>query len=152
MKKETKKCEVCGKELPLSDFSKSYKNRCRKCVADMVRSERKEKNKRKDEDVIQPPLRFEMEIRDMSEDFEVLRSVTGATKVIDWEKRRYELAKDFTSTLLGRLNYDPFTAHLNCCCSDGEPVKPYSNIARIAVSVADALIAELKKTKEEELK
>lgn len=71
---------------------------------------------------------------------------------IDWEQRRYELAKDFTATLLGRLNYDPFTAHLNCCCSDGEPVKPYSNIARIAVSVTDALIAELKKTKEEELK
>lgn len=116
----------------------------------MVRSERKEKNKGKDEDVIQPPFRFDMEIRDMSEDFEVLRSVTNATKVVDWEKRRFDMAKDFVSTLLGRLNYDPFTVNINCCCSDGGVVNPYGSIVSIAVSVADALIDELKKPKNQE--
>lgn len=64
---------------------------------------------------------------------------------IDWEQKRCDMTKDFTATLLGRLNYDPFTANVCCCCSDGEPVNPYSHIAVIAVSVADALIEELKK-------
>ncbi len=60
-------------------------------------------------------------------------------------ERRLNMAKDFAAVLLGRLNYDPFTAHINCCCSDGEVVNPYRHIARIAVSVADALIAEAEK-------
>lgn len=139
--KKTKKCEVCGKELPLSDFSKSYKNRCRKCVAEMVRSERKEKNKRKDEDVIQPPLRFEMEIRDMSEDFEVLRSVTGATKVIDWEARRYELAN---SAMNGILSNEK---EVQCACYEykQEINTTPEAVAKYAVACTDALIAELKK-------
>lgn len=68
----------------------------------------------------------------------------------DWEQRRYDMAKDFTATLLGRLNYDPFTNNVCCCCSDGEPVNPYSNIARMAVSAADAVIEELKKPKNQE--
>lgn len=37
----TKKCEVCGLELPESEFSKSYKKRCKKCVAEMTRAKRK---------------------------------------------------------------------------------------------------------------
>lgn len=76
------------------------------------------------------------------EDVEILQEKSD---YIDWEQRRYYMANDFTSTLLGRLNYDPFTAHLNCCCSGGEPVNPYNHIARMAVSAADALIEELKK-------
>ena len=30
---ETKVCEICGQSLPLSAFSKSYKGRCKECVA-----------------------------------------------------------------------------------------------------------------------
>lgn len=130
--KDTKKCEVCGKELPLSDFSKSYKNRCRKCVADMVQSERSEKNKRKDEDVIQPPLRFDMEIRDMSEDFEVLRSVSGVTKVIDWEQRRFDVAKELMKGFATN-------SHNQCVDASTE------TLAKWSVGGADALIEELKK-------
>lgn len=37
---ETKKCEICGRELPISEFSKSYKNRCRECVAKLTREKR----------------------------------------------------------------------------------------------------------------
>lgn len=66
---------------------------------------------------------------------------------IDWEQKRCDMAKDFTAALLGRLNYDPFTANINCCCSDGGPVNPYWYIVGIAVSVADILIAELKENK-----
>lgn len=36
----TKKCEICGRELPVSDFSKSYRNRCRECVARLTREKR----------------------------------------------------------------------------------------------------------------
>lgn len=68
----------------------------------------------------------------------------------DWEQRRYEMAKDFTAVMLGRLNYDPFTANVCCCCSDGEPVNPYRHIAMIAVSAADAVIEELKKPKNQD--
>lgn len=42
---ETKKCEICGRELPISEFSKSYKNRCRECVAQMMREKRAEAKK-----------------------------------------------------------------------------------------------------------
>lgn len=69
---------------------------------------------------------------------------------IDWEQRRYEMAKDFTAVMLGRLNYDPFEAILNCCCSGDVPVNPYRRIIRIAVSVADAVIEELRKPKNQE--
>lgn len=37
---EKKKCEICGQMLPQEDFSKSYKNRCRVCVAEMARDRR----------------------------------------------------------------------------------------------------------------
>lgn len=65
----------------------------------------------------------------------------------DREQRRYEMAKDFTAVMLGRLNYDPFEVILNCCCSGGVPVNPYRRIISIAVSVADALMEELEKNK-----
>lgn len=35
---ETKKCEVCGQTLPLSAFSKSYKGRCKECVAKQTKT------------------------------------------------------------------------------------------------------------------
>ena len=35
-----KKCEVCGRLLPESEFSKSYKHRCKRCVAKMTKEKR----------------------------------------------------------------------------------------------------------------
>lgn len=37
-------CEICKASKPLSDFSKSYKNRCKACVAELVREKRTRKN------------------------------------------------------------------------------------------------------------
>lgn len=34
----TKKCEICGEIKFIGDFSKSYKNRCKSCVAEHTRS------------------------------------------------------------------------------------------------------------------
>lgn len=82
--KNTKKCEVCGRELPLSDFSKSYRNRCRECVAAQVRSERQNKRTEK------------------SEECSVKQSQ------IDWEQRRFELIKAALQGLCAnfRCNHD----------------------------------------------
>lgn len=37
---ETKQCEICGRTLPASDFSKSYRNRGKECVAKLTREKR----------------------------------------------------------------------------------------------------------------
>lgn len=63
---ETKKCEICGRELPVSDFSKSYKNRCRECVAAHTREVRHK---------------------------EKISINADLTESVDWESRRYDLTK-----------------------------------------------------------
>lgn len=40
---EVKKCETCGKTKHISEFSKSYKNRCKDCVAKHIREVRSAK-------------------------------------------------------------------------------------------------------------
>jgi hypothetical protein len=37
-----RKCEICGCEKPISEFSKSYKHRCKACQAKVMRNKRKE--------------------------------------------------------------------------------------------------------------
>lgn len=34
----TKRCEICGKIKYIGEFSKSYRNRCKKCVAENTRN------------------------------------------------------------------------------------------------------------------
>lgn len=34
------KCEICGEYVPQSDMSKSYRHRCKKCVAELTRQNR----------------------------------------------------------------------------------------------------------------
>nr|DAF89642.1 MAG TPA: Stc1 domain [Siphoviridae sp. ctCS019] len=100
---ETKTCEICGKTLPLSAFSKSYKWRCKECVA------RQTKEK---------------------------RNGTAATthKPIDWEQRRYEIAK---AAMVGQLA-SPVVEGI-----DPNPSMP--DVCKWSVMFADALINELKK-------
>lgn len=38
---DTKKCVQCGQEKPVEDFSKSYRNLCKACVAENVRAKRR---------------------------------------------------------------------------------------------------------------
>lgn len=40
---ELKTCEVCGKIKHISDFSKSYKHRCKECVAKQTKAKRQDK-------------------------------------------------------------------------------------------------------------
>lgn len=52
---KTKKCEVCGARKPVADFSKSYKNRCKACVAAEARMHRE--SARDEENRIKPRLK-----------------------------------------------------------------------------------------------
>ena len=65
-------------------------------------------------------------------------------KEIDWEQRRYEIAKDILNGWASH-EYGIMNGH---ACGSGEP-NCISDNCKIAVKVADALIAELKKGGEE---
>ena len=97
MKQQKRQCEICGKYKPLNEFSKSYPHRCKPCVAEQTRLSRKEKK---------------------------MQSTTKSE--IDWEQRRYEIAKECVAVFIR----NPITIE---------------DAAKVSVEQADALIAELKK-------
>ena len=139
---EVKKCEVCGKTKHISEFSKSYPNRCKTCVAEHTRQMRAaEKLKAK--------VKATGEVIDVEPSGTMLvscgsfitkdgRKILGTAlefeKAIDWEQRRYELAK---SAMQGRLSNQYGDVLV------GE--RDFEGVAVSSVEFADALIAELKK-------
>lgn len=46
---EKRKCEICGEMKPQNEFSKSYKHRCKSCVAAAARNERQQYKNRERE-------------------------------------------------------------------------------------------------------
>lgn len=108
---ETKKCEVCGQILPQSAFSKSYKGRCKECVAKQTRE------KRKGIVAIDKP------------------------RQIDWEQRRYEIAKDMLKAIyIDEGNESRASQTIEFEYQD------MNSCAYEAIRWADVLIEELKKT------
>lgn len=107
---ETKTCEICGKFLPLSAFSKSYKGRCKECVAKLTRDK---------------------------------RNCTAVTthKPIDWEQRRYEIAKD----MLCAIYMDEGNERSSTSPGIEFEYQSSEGNAREAVRYANVLIEELKK-------
>lgn len=107
---EEKTCEICGKTLPLSAFSKSYKGRCKECVARLT----KEK-----------------------------RNGTAATthKTIDWEQRRYEIAKDMLCAIYMDEGNEKRSTEPGIVFER----QSFGSNAWKAVRYADVLIEELKK-------
>lgn len=118
---ETMKCEVCGKELPITKFSKSYKHRCRECVAERTRLcrhlSKEQKAEREKRLIIEQlksknmnaivkttgePVRVKphgnermMAMFYMTEDGrKIPANCLQFEKDIDWEQRKYELAKE----------------------------------------------------------
>lgn len=100
---ETKKCAVCGKEKPLSEMSKSYPTRCKECVAEHTRLVR-QRAKNQQEEPLAP-----------------------AEPEIDWEQRRYEIAKTIYPAVINAM-----------------PPKNVEIAGKSAVMFADMLIKELK--------
>ena len=141
---EVKKCEVCGKTKHISEFSKSYPNRCKTCVAEHTRQMRAaEKLKAK--------VKATGEVIDVEPSGTMLvscgsfitkdgRKIPGTAlefeKAIDWEQRRYEIAKEIMKG---------FSANSHNQCVDASS----ETLAQWSISGADALIAKLKKGVEE---
>ena len=69
MADKMKRCEICGEIKPLSEFSKSYKNRCKKCVAEETMFKR----------------------------YGNTNKLLLVAPTINWEQRRYEIAKDIVA-------------------------------------------------------
>lgn len=65
-----------------------------------------------------------------------LEFISEPKKEIDWEQRRYELAKEVLPRLIDRIKPGPSAAAVKFSCSDA---------AKTAIDYADALIEELKK-------
>ncbi len=148
-KSDYKVCTECGQEKHVSEFSKSYPHRCKACVAEhtrMVRERAKQEQNRAEktenrtemqkvvikdtgETVLVRPCREPLNARLAFYETEDGRKfpmfALEFSKGIDWSQRRYEIAKDILAA-----TYD-FTM-------DGK------SYAKVAVGVADALIAELK--------
>lgn len=105
-----KRCKICGKEKPLEDFSKSYPTRCKECVNKETRAKR------------------------LLEKEEYKPKLTIPIPPIDWEQRRYEIAKNIMPAIIQNL-YHQLEA----------PQCKWSKLAaERAVECADALIEELK--------
>lgn len=149
-KSEYKVCEVCGQEKHILEFSKSYPRRCKACVAEhtkMVRKRTKqEQNRSKNTEIrsemqkvvikdtgetvmVRPcrePLNARLAFYETEDGRKFPMFALEFSKEIDWEQRRYEIAKECVAVLMR----NEITLH---------------DAAKISVEQADALIAELKK-------
>lgn len=148
-KSDYKVCTECGQEKHVSEFSKSYPHRCKACVAEhtrMVRERAKQEQNRAEKTgnraemqkvvvkdtgetvMVRPcrePLTSRLAFYETEDGRKFPMFALEFSKEIDWEQRRFEIAKDILAA-----TYDfPM---------DGK------SYAKVAVGVADALIAELK--------
>lgn len=137
-----KQCSECGQTKHISEFSKSYPNRCKACVAEHTRQVRAaEKLKAKVKatgEVIDVEPSGTMQVSCGSFITKDGRRIPGTAlefeKVIDWELRRYEIAK---AVMQGRLSNQYGDVLI------GE--RDFEGIAVSSIELADALISELKK-------
>lgn len=155
-KSEYKVCEVCGQEKHISEFSKSYPRRCKACVAEhtkMVRERAKhEQNRSKNTEsraemqkvvvkdtgetvMVRPcrePLNARLAFYETEDGRKFPMFALEFSKEIDWEQRRYEIAKDMMAVIERHNN-------------ETTGFKNPTHQAQYAIECADALIAELKK-------
>lgn len=154
-KSEYKVCEVCGQEKHILEFSKSYPRRCKACVAEhtkMVRERTKqEQNRSKNTEIrsemqkvvikdtgetvmVRPcrePLNARLAFYETEDGRKFPMFALEFSKEIDWEERRYEIAKEAVRGVA--LNADCFTK------------KEIETTVNNALKLADSLIAKLKK-------
>lgn len=103
-----KRCEVCGEVKPEEEFSKSYKNRCKPCVSAMAKAKR---------DLPKNAARIK-------EFYEESGTNIEESLLIDWEQRRFELAKSCLQARLStNLIYDTEELVRNCIKTADEMIK-----------------------------
>ena len=97
-----KKCTVCGKVKYESEFSKSYPHRCKECVAKHTKEVRQSAKLQNQE-------------------------TKQESSTIDWERRRFEIAKEIYPHVINRAN-----------------IKQLERVGSSTVKLADLLIGALK--------
>lgn len=152
MKNETVACEVCGKQKAKSEMSKSYPHRCKECVAAHTRQVRADAKKVTERALTKEgrpfrkavvkgtgetvmvrmclePLTVRTAMYETPEGRKFPMFALEYEKEIDWEQRRYEVAKSAMVGLMAGHNaiYDA------------------DKLASVAMTYADALIKELQK-------
>ena len=86
------KCEVCGKMVPQNEMSKSYRHRCKKCVAEMTRAQRHARNKSREKPffngsatpIKNHPTAFAIAAPTLCQAQKWLRAVKGLHIAITW--------------------------------------------------------------------
>lgn len=144
-----KQCTECGQTKHISEFSKSYSNRCKACVAEHTRQVRERAKQEQGYagntdnhiETMKARIKVTGEVVNvkpsgsmriscgayLTEDGRMLPGTAlEFEKAIDWEQRRYEIAKECVAILMR----NEITL---------------KDAAKISVEQADALIAELKK-------
>ena len=152
-----KQCSESGQTKHISEFSKSYTNRCKACVAEhtrMVRERAKQEqnctgNTDNRIETMKARIKVTGEVVDvkpsgtmkiscgayLTEDGRMMPGTAlEFEKAIDWEQRRYEIAK---AAMQGRLSNQYGDVLV------GE--RDFEGVAVSSVEFADALISELKK-------
>ena len=79
-----------------------------------------------------------------------VESIAYADNKIDWEQRRYEIAKDAMVGIIANSHDKDYRVRERYSSYDSWRKEYPDEIAETAVAIADALIAELKKTNEKE--
>lgn len=116
-------CEICGEMKSPQEMSKSYKHRCKKCVAHLTRIERQAAKQR---------------VEHLNQQLEG----TGY-EVVSTQAHRAELLKVATAAMQGILSNER-TMEVYADMSQNQPYpKLFDTVARNAVGYAKALLAKI---------
>jgi hypothetical protein len=100
MTKEVRICESCGKTKPINEFSKSYKHRCKECVAE---SEKEKRNFRKGK-TKKPDVEDGIEDHPFLHTESINANEIKTQNSIDWEKMRNDQFVNGYNNLANYIN------------------------------------------------
>lgn len=158
-----KQCTECGQTKHISEFSKSYPNRCKACVAEHTRQARErakqEQNCAGNTDnrieTIKARIKVTGEVVDVKPSGHMQiscgafitkdgRRIPGTAlefeENIDWEQRRYEIAKSVITGLCANRDISIINNGNTRMVNNG-----IRDMVELSIRCSNALIAELKK-------
>ena len=122
-KPQYKVCEVCGEEKHISDFSKSYKHRCKKCVAQQTKEQRSQRKELayKDNTQEEENNAFENEMQNLQMAGLGLLyklKVSSVEEKVSYEVLRQAINEQYTSDIVERCanDYKEASKNLQIAC------------------------------------
>lgn len=116
-------CEVCGEEKHISDFSKSYKHRCKKCVAQQTKEQRSQRKELayKDNTQEEENNAFENEMRNLRNvglGLLYKLKVSSIEEKVSYEVLRQAINEQYTSDIVERCanDYKEASKNLQIAC------------------------------------